>query len=117
MLRRNALIATIAAVVLANLGSSAFAELPSGEPRDSAQRAYVQRYQDIWGKLDPDQREEVLEYYHRWRKMSPHQRHIAQRNLDELRASAADPERAWQFLLRTSMIASQRRAEAMTLAD
>jgi 3-(3-hydroxy-phenyl)propionate hydroxylase len=38
------------------------------------------------------------------------------RNLDELRASAADPERARQFLLRTSMIASQRRAEAMALA-
>jgi 3-(3-hydroxy-phenyl)propionate hydroxylase len=37
------------------------------------------------------------------------------RNLDELRAIAADPERARQFLLRTSMIASQRRAAAMTL--
>jgi 3-(3-hydroxy-phenyl)propionate hydroxylase len=36
------------------------------------------------------------------------------RNLDELRAIAADPERARQFLLRTSMIASQRRAAAMT---
>jgi len=41
---------------------------------------------------------------------------VRKRNLDELRASAADPERARQFLLRTSMIASQRRAEAMTLA-
>ena len=37
------------------------------------------------------------------------------RNLDELRAIAADPESARQFLLRTSMIASQRRAAAMTL--
>jgi 3-(3-hydroxy-phenyl)propionate hydroxylase len=37
------------------------------------------------------------------------------RNLDELRATAADPEKARQFLLRTSMIASQRRAAAMTL--
>jgi 3-(3-hydroxy-phenyl)propionate hydroxylase len=41
---------------------------------------------------------------------------VRARNLDELRASAADPERARQFLLRTSMIASQRRAEAMALA-
>lgn len=39
------------------------------------------------------------------------------RNLDELRATAADPEKARQFLLRTSMIASQRRAEAMTLEE
>ena len=36
-------------------------------------------------------------------------------NLDELRATAADPERARQFLLRTSMIASQRRAEGVRL--
>jgi hypothetical protein len=42
---------------------------------------------------------------------------VRRRNLDELRASAADPERARQFLLRTSMIASQRRAEAMALPD
>jgi 3-(3-hydroxy-phenyl)propionate hydroxylase len=42
---------------------------------------------------------------------------VRRRNLDELRASAADPERARQFLLRTSMIASQRRAEGLTLAD
>ena len=33
---------------------------------------------------------------------------IRKRNLDELRAIAADPARARQFLLRTSMIASQR---------
>jgi 3-(3-hydroxy-phenyl)propionate hydroxylase len=40
---------------------------------------------------------------------------VRQRNLDELRATAADPERARQFLLRTAMIASQRRAESITL--
>ena len=38
------------------------------------------------------------------------------KNLDELRAMAADPERARQFLLRTSMIASQRRADSLELA-
>jgi 3-(3-hydroxy-phenyl)propionate hydroxylase len=38
------------------------------------------------------------------------------RNLDELRAMAADPERARQFLLRTAMIASQRRADSLELA-
>jgi 3-(3-hydroxy-phenyl)propionate hydroxylase len=38
------------------------------------------------------------------------------RNLDELREMAADPDRARQFLLRTSMIASQKRVAAMTLA-
>jgi len=42
---------------------------------------------------------------------------VRKRNLDELRASAADPARARQFLLRTSMITSQRRAQAMALAD
>jgi 2-polyprenyl-6-methoxyphenol hydroxylase-like FAD-dependent oxidoreductase len=42
---------------------------------------------------------------------------VRRRNLDELRASAADPERARQFLLRTSMIASQQRAEGMALPD
>ncbi len=36
---------------------------------------------------------------------------VRKRNLDDLRAMAADPERARQFLLRTSMIASQRRAD------
>ena len=39
------------------------------------------------------------------------------RNLDELRDMAADPARARQFLLRTSMIASQRRVAAMTLTE
>ena len=38
-----------------------------------------------------------------------------QRNLDELRALAADPVRARQFLLGTAMITSQRRAAALTL--
>ena len=42
---------------------------------------------------------------------------VRQRNLDELRATAADPERARQFLLRTSMIASQRRAEAIKFPE
>jgi 3-(3-hydroxy-phenyl)propionate hydroxylase len=39
------------------------------------------------------------------------------RNLGELRAIAADPARARQFLLRTSMIASQRRVAAMTIEE
>ena len=42
---------------------------------------------------------------------------VRKRNLDELRAIAADPARARQFLLRTSMIASQRRADALELED
>jgi 3-(3-hydroxy-phenyl)propionate hydroxylase len=42
---------------------------------------------------------------------------LRRRNLDELRVIAADPERARQFLLRTSMIASQRRAAAIELAE
>ncbi len=39
------------------------------------------------------------------------------RNLDELREMAADRARARQFLLRTSMIASQRRVAGMTLTQ
>lgn len=39
------------------------------------------------------------------------------KNFAELRAMAADPARARQFLLRTSMIQSQRRAAAITLDD
>jgi 3-(3-hydroxy-phenyl)propionate hydroxylase len=39
------------------------------------------------------------------------------RNLDELRALAADRVRARQFLLGTAMVTSQRRAAALTLAD
>jgi len=50
------------------------------------------------------------------KRLEAHDPTARARNLDELRESAADPERARQFLLRTSMIASQRRAEAMTLA-
>jgi 3-(3-hydroxy-phenyl)propionate hydroxylase len=42
---------------------------------------------------------------------------VRKRNLDELRAIAADPERSRQFLLRTSMIASQRRAAGLELAE
>ncbi len=39
-----------------------------------------------------------------------------QKNLDELRRTASDPQRARQFLLKTAMIASQRRAASMTLS-
>jgi 3-(3-hydroxy-phenyl)propionate hydroxylase len=39
------------------------------------------------------------------------------RNLDELSAIAADPKRARGFLLGSAMIASQRRAAQLTLAD
>ncbi len=39
------------------------------------------------------------------------------RNLAELRATAADPGRAREFLRTAGMIASQRRAAALTLAD
>jgi 3-(3-hydroxy-phenyl)propionate hydroxylase len=39
------------------------------------------------------------------------------RNLGELREMAADPVRARQFLLRTSMIVSQQRVAAMTLEE
>jgi 3-(3-hydroxy-phenyl)propionate hydroxylase len=42
---------------------------------------------------------------------------VRRKNLDDLRATAADPERARQFLLRTAMIASQRRADALALED
>ena len=38
---------------------------------------------------------------------------VRKRNLDELRQTAADRERARAFLLRTAMIASQRRAAAL----
>ena len=40
---------------------------------------------------------------------------MRQKNLNDLSRIADDPERARQFLLRTAMIASQRRADAMTL--
>ena len=39
------------------------------------------------------------------------------RNLDDLRAIAADPARARQFLLRSAMIDSQRRADSIALED
>ena len=37
------------------------------------------------------------------------------KNLDELSRIAEDPKRSRQFLLRTAMIASQRRADSITL--
>ena len=42
---------------------------------------------------------------------------VRKTNLDELRAIAADPTRARQFLLRTAMIASQRRADSIALEE
>jgi 3-(3-hydroxy-phenyl)propionate hydroxylase len=42
---------------------------------------------------------------------------VRQKNHDELRAIAADPVRARQFLLRTAMITSQQRAAGMELAE
>jgi 3-(3-hydroxy-phenyl)propionate hydroxylase len=42
---------------------------------------------------------------------------VRKTNLDELRAIGADRERSRQFLLRTSMIASQRRAASLELAE
>jgi len=49
------------------------------------------------------------------KRLEAHDPEVRARNLAELRDIAADPERARQFLLRTSMISSQRRAAAMTL--
>ena len=42
---------------------------------------------------------------------------VRKRNLDELRQIAAGRERSRQFLLRTAMIASQRRAASLELAE
>jgi 3-(3-hydroxy-phenyl)propionate hydroxylase len=42
---------------------------------------------------------------------------VRRRNLDELRQMAADRERARAFLLRTAMIASQRRAAGLELME
>jgi 3-(3-hydroxy-phenyl)propionate hydroxylase len=42
---------------------------------------------------------------------------VRRQNLDELRRIAADPVRAREFLLRTSMINAQQRVAAMTLAE
>jgi 3-(3-hydroxy-phenyl)propionate hydroxylase len=42
---------------------------------------------------------------------------LRRRNLDELGAMSRDPVRARQFLLRTAMIAMQRRAAAITLEE
>lgn len=51
------------------------------------------------------------------RRLEARDAHTRARNLVELREMAADPSRARQFLLRTSMLQSQRRAAAMTLDD
>jgi 3-(3-hydroxy-phenyl)propionate hydroxylase len=40
---------------------------------------------------------------------------VRKRNLGELSRIAEDPERSRQFLLRTAMIASQKRADSITL--
>jgi 3-(3-hydroxy-phenyl)propionate hydroxylase len=42
---------------------------------------------------------------------------VRKRNFEELRAIASDPTRARQFLLRTAMITSQRRADALALEE
>ena len=49
------------------------------------------------------------------KRLEAYEPDVRKRNLDELRAIGADKERSRQFLLRTSMIASQRRADAITL--
>jgi 3-(3-hydroxy-phenyl)propionate hydroxylase len=51
------------------------------------------------------------------KRLEAHDPETRRRNLDELREMAGDPVRARQFLLRTSMIASQRRVAEMTLAE
>jgi 3-(3-hydroxy-phenyl)propionate hydroxylase len=40
---------------------------------------------------------------------------VRAKNLDQLRATAEDPKRAREYLLRSSMIAMQRRAESIAL--
>src|SRR5689334_5300259 len=81
MIRRIVMTASLAALMCCGL--RAYAELPAGEPSNAAERAYVQRYHDVWGSLNRDQREKVLENFRHWRQMSPHQRHNAELNLDE----------------------------------
>jgi 2-polyprenyl-6-methoxyphenol hydroxylase-like FAD-dependent oxidoreductase len=49
------------------------------------------------------------------KRLEAHDPEARRRNLGELREIAADPARARQFLLRTSMLASQRRVAAITL--
>ena len=51
------------------------------------------------------------------KRLEAHEPDVRKQNLDELRAIAADPARARQFLLRTAMIASQRRAESIALEE
>jgi 3-(3-hydroxy-phenyl)propionate hydroxylase len=49
-------------------------------------------------------------------RLEAHDPAVRKRNLDELAAIAADKVRAREFLLRSSMIASQRRSQMLTLA-
>jgi 3-(3-hydroxy-phenyl)propionate hydroxylase len=51
------------------------------------------------------------------KRLEEHDPEMRQRNLDELGRIAADPARARQFMLRSSMVASQRRAASITLEE
>ena len=51
------------------------------------------------------------------KRLEAHDPAMRRRNLAELGEIAADPARARQFLLRTSMIAMQRRADAIALEE
>jgi 3-(3-hydroxy-phenyl)propionate hydroxylase len=51
------------------------------------------------------------------RRLEAKDEETRQQNFAQLAAVAADPEKAKDFLLRTSMITAQRRVAAMTLAD
>jgi hypothetical protein len=42
---------------------------------------------------------------------------VRARNFDELARTAADPEKARQFMLRSGMITMQRRADSITLEN
>jgi len=85
--------------VLLNKGSDALLDLYSLQRRTVATE-YVQE-QSIANK----------------KRLEARDPETRRRNLDELREMAADQARARQFLLRTSMIASQRRVAAMTLTE
>jgi uncharacterized protein DUF3106 len=81
MIRRIVMAASLAALMA--FGWRAYAELPAGEPSNAAERAYVQRYHDVWSNLNHEQREKVLANFRRWRHMTPRQRQRAELNLDE----------------------------------
>ena len=51
------------------------------------------------------------------RRLEAKDEETRKRNFDQLSATAADPLKAKDFLLRSSMLAAQRRVNAMTLAD